>query len=40
LYQFGAVDGMLDKGNRFLHHKSHMTWLGLEPGPPQWEVRD
>jgi hypothetical protein len=25
LYQFGAVDGMLDKGNRFLHHKSHMT---------------
>jgi hypothetical protein len=20
----------------FVHHKSHMTWLGLEPGPPWW----
>jgi hypothetical protein len=19
----------------FVHHKSHMTWPGLEPGPPQ-----
>jgi hypothetical protein len=24
----------------FVHHKSHMTWLGLEPGPPRWEVGD
>jgi hypothetical protein len=22
----------------FVHHKSHMTWTKLEPGPPQWEV--
>jgi hypothetical protein len=24
----------------FVHQKSHMTWPGLEPGPPQWEARD
>jgi hypothetical protein len=24
----------------FVHHKSHMTWCGLEPGPPRWEVGD
>jgi hypothetical protein len=23
-----------------VHHKSHMTWPGLEPGPPPWEVGD
>jgi hypothetical protein len=22
----------------FVHHKSHMSWPGLEPGPRQWEV--
>jgi hypothetical protein len=21
----------------FVHHKSHMSWPGLEPGPPLWE---
>jgi hypothetical protein len=21
----------------FVHHKFHMTWPGLEPGPPRWE---
>jgi hypothetical protein len=21
-----------------VHHKSHMTWPGLEPGPPRWET--
>jgi hypothetical protein len=25
---------------RFVDHKSHMTWHGLEPGPPQWEAGD
>jgi hypothetical protein len=25
---------------RFVHHKSHMIWPGLEPGPPQWEAND
>jgi hypothetical protein len=20
----------------FAHHKSHMTWPRLEPGPPRW----
>jgi hypothetical protein len=23
---------------RFLHHKSHMSWLGTELGPPRWEA--
>jgi hypothetical protein len=23
-----------------VHHKSHMTWPGLEPGPPRWEASD
>jgi hypothetical protein len=22
----------------FVHHKYHMTWSGLEPGPPPWET--
>jgi hypothetical protein len=22
----------------FVRQKSHMTWLGLEPGPPRWEA--
>jgi hypothetical protein len=22
----------------FANHKSHMTWPGLESGPPQWEA--
>jgi hypothetical protein len=24
----------------FVHHKSHMTRRGLEPGPPWWEASD
>jgi hypothetical protein len=24
----------------FLHHKSHFTRLGIEPGPPRWEASD
>jgi hypothetical protein len=24
----------------FVHHKSHMTRPGQEPGPPRWEARD
>jgi hypothetical protein len=24
----------------FVHHKSHMTLPGLEPGPPRWEAGD
>jgi hypothetical protein len=24
----------------FVHHKSHMTRPGLEPGPPRWEATD
>jgi hypothetical protein len=23
-----------------VHHKSHMTWADLEPGPLRWEVGD
>jgi hypothetical protein len=25
---------------RFVHHKSHMTWPGIETGPPRWEAGD
>jgi hypothetical protein len=24
----------------FVHHKSHMTWTGLEPWLPRWEAGD
>jgi hypothetical protein len=24
----------------FVRLKSHMSWPGLEPGPPRWEVGD
>jgi hypothetical protein len=24
----------------FVHHNSHMTWPGIEPGPPRWEAGD
>jgi hypothetical protein len=24
----------------FVHHKSHLTRPGIEPGPPRWEARD
>jgi hypothetical protein len=24
----------------FVHRKSHMTWPGLEQGPPLWEASD
>jgi hypothetical protein len=23
-----------------VHHRSHMTWPGLEPGPLRWEAVD
>jgi hypothetical protein len=23
-----------------VHHKSHMDWPGIEPGPPRWEAGD
>jgi hypothetical protein len=26
--------------HHFVHHKSHMTRPGLEPGPPRWEASD
>jgi hypothetical protein len=24
----------------FVHHKSHMTRPGFDPGPPRWEASD
>jgi hypothetical protein len=26
--------------HHFVRHKSHMTWPGMEPGPPRWEADD
>jgi hypothetical protein len=26
--------------HHFVHHKSHKTLPGLEPGPPRWEPSD
>jgi hypothetical protein len=26
--------------HHFVHHKSHVTRPGLEPGPPRWEASD
>jgi hypothetical protein len=25
---------------QFVHHKSHLTGPGIEPGPPRWEASD
>jgi hypothetical protein len=25
---------------QFVHHKSHLTRPGIEPGPPRWEAND
>jgi hypothetical protein len=25
--------------NHFFHHKSHITWAGIESGPSLWEAR-
>jgi hypothetical protein len=24
----------------FVHHKSHIIWPGLEPGPPRWDANE
>jgi hypothetical protein len=47
--EYGAVGAMrIDKGNWSIWRKpslvplcppqSHMTWPGIDPGPPQWEA--
>jgi hypothetical protein len=50
-YDDGEFGGMkIGKGNRstrrklvpapLVHHKSHLTRRGIEPGPPRWETSD
>jgi hypothetical protein len=50
-YDDGEFGGMkIGRGNKvlgenlsqrhFVHHKSHLTRPGFEPGPPQWEASD
>jgi hypothetical protein len=47
----GAIGGMkIGRGtevlgenpsqSHFVHHKSHLTRPGIEPGPPRWEASD
>jgi hypothetical protein len=40
----GEFGGMNGRGNRStdatVHHKSHLTRPGIEPGPPRWEASD
>jgi hypothetical protein len=26
--------------HRFVHHKSHLIWPGIKPGPQRWEASD
>jgi hypothetical protein len=35
-----GVLGVFLSQRQFVHHKSHMTGTGLEPGPPLWEASD
>jgi hypothetical protein len=45
-YDDGEFGGMkIGRGNRStrrkpVHHKSHLTRPGREPGPPRWEASD
>jgi hypothetical protein len=42
----GAIGGEIEvlgenlPQRHFVHHKSHVTRPGLEPGPPWWETSD
>jgi hypothetical protein len=43
-WKMGGKETRSIRGNlpqcRFSYYNSHITWSGLEPGPPQWEVGD
>jgi hypothetical protein len=34
-----VLGGILPR-RHFVHHKSHLTRHGIEPGPPRWEASD
>jgi hypothetical protein len=34
-----VLEGNLSQ-RHFFHQKSYITWPGVEPGPPRWEVSD
>jgi hypothetical protein len=35
----GETEVLLPR-RHFVHHKSHLTRPGIEPGPPRWEASD
>jgi hypothetical protein len=42
-WELAGETEMLEKNllhYHFVHHKSDMTWPGLEPGPQEWEDGD
>jgi hypothetical protein len=38
--EFRGMNGENLLRRHFVHHKSHLTRPGIEPGPPRWQASD